>query len=93
MSADARGGLDALTASFLQHKLAEFRLLSEAPVPDFTALAVAAHRLRGTGGAYGFDRLSEAAAVLEQAAQSRDADAARAVLDQVNQLIRGLVGD
>jgi chemotaxis protein histidine kinase CheA len=84
--------LDALTASFLEHKLAEFRLLSDAASPDYPALAVAAHRLRGSGGAYGFDSLSEAAGVLEAAANSRDVDAARAAMQHVTALLASLVG-
>jgi HPt (histidine-containing phosphotransfer) domain-containing protein len=85
--------LDALTTSFLRNKQAEFGVLAQASPPDLSAIAVAAHRLRGAGGAYGFDALSEAAALLEAAAGDRDVDAARRALQQINKLLSSLIGN
>lgn len=40
---------------------------------DLDAVSKVAHGMKGAGGSYGFDRVSEMAAVIEQAAKAGDA--------------------
>jgi HPt (histidine-containing phosphotransfer) domain-containing protein len=46
-------------------------------VSDFERLRILGHNLKGSGGAYGFARLTELGACLEQAAKSGDDDTVR----------------
>jgi HPt (histidine-containing phosphotransfer) domain-containing protein len=41
---------------------------------DWRTLAATAHAVKGVGGTYGFDRVSEIASVIERAARRADAD-------------------
>ncbi len=49
-----------------------------------------AHRLKGSGGNYGYPRLTEASAVLETAAKAQDARAAAVALGQVSILCEAI---
>ena len=40
---------------------------------DFETVRIVAHGIKGAGGSYGFDRISDIAAVVEQAAKTGDA--------------------
>ncbi|MEO0973752.1 MAG: Hpt domain-containing protein [Pseudomonadota bacterium] len=75
-----------LTRSFLVRKRAEFEPFADAQHLDLEGLANAAHRLRGSGGAYGFDALSEVAERLEKAAAREQPAAARAALEALMDL-------
>ena len=44
---------------------------------DFAAVALLAHNLRGSGGAFGFQAITDIGAGLEQTAESADAEASR----------------
>ncbi len=44
---------------------------------DFEAVTVLGHNMRGSGGAYGFQAITDIGAALEQAAQDSDTDASR----------------
>jgi PAS domain S-box-containing protein len=44
---------------------------------DFEAVTILAHNMRGSGGAFGFQAITDIGAGLEQAAESADADASR----------------
>lgn len=70
-----------LVAMFLHAKRAEVRGLSEALAKrDFRALRTAGHNLSGSGGAYGFPRLSSLGSALSAAARSEDVTAIRDTL-------------
>jgi len=47
------------------------------PVEDFEAVTILGHNMRGSGGAYGFQAITDIGAALEQAAQDADTDASR----------------
>lgn len=82
--------LAELTRGFLRRKQEEFIPLSRGPRLDLEGLANAAHRLRGSGGAYGFDVLSDIAERLEQAAAREQHEAARQVLSELLDLLDSL---
>jgi len=44
---------------------------------DYDFVAVYSHRMKGSGGAYGFPQLTEIAASMEDAARARNGDAMR----------------
>jgi HPt (histidine-containing phosphotransfer) domain-containing protein len=54
---------------------------------DFETVRLLGHSMKGAGGGYGFDAVTEIGAALEEAAKQRNAAAIR---DRVNQLSRYL---
>ena len=54
---------------------------------DFGPMAVLAHNMRGTGGAYGFPEITDIGAVLEQAAESADATGSRSGLGRLSRYL------
>jgi CheY-like chemotaxis protein/HPt (histidine-containing phosphotransfer) domain-containing protein len=44
---------------------------------DFETVAILGHQMRGSGGAYGFQAITDIGAALQQSAESADADASR----------------
>lgn len=66
--------LAPLVPKFLAHRLAETVALTEhLGASDFEAVRRIAHTVKGVGGSYGFDRISEIAVLMEQAAKAADA--------------------
>jgi len=56
---------------------------------DFETIRVLGHRMKGSGGGYGFDQITEIGASLEQAAKGGDGDTIRArVAELVDYLAR-----
>jgi PAS domain S-box-containing protein len=53
---------------------------------DYESLQRQAHKLKGSGGGYGYPTLTEASKRLEDAGKARDGDAAAAALEQVTRL-------
>lgn len=75
--------LEPLVPKFLEHRMAETVALAEhLAASDFEAVRRIAHTVKGVGGSYGFDRISEIAAVMEQGAKAGDgATVARTVYE------------
>jgi len=55
---------------------------------DFEGLQIAAHQLKGSGGGYGYDELTECAAKLEAHARSRELEGCVSALDELRDLTR-----
>ena len=58
---------------------------------DYDELRTVAHRLRSSGGGYGYSCLTEAAGVLEDAAKASDIEAARLALNELSKLVDAAV--
>lgn len=70
--------LSDLTPGFLEHKHADARLLLAAiERGDLIAVAELAHRIKGEGGSYGFDEMTEIGAAMEAAGLAGDDAGAR----------------
>ncbi len=68
--------ISALVPRFLAHRAADVQSLRAALADgDFETIRVAAHRMKGAGGAYGFPEISRLGAALEERARERDAAA------------------
>ncbi|HKV56220.1 MAG TPA: Hpt domain-containing protein [Candidatus Binataceae bacterium] len=68
--------LSDLIPGFIANKLADIQpIVAAANAGDFDALSRIGHRLKGEGGSYGFDSVSEYGAEIERAAKMRDAAA------------------
>lgn len=59
---------------FMTNRKKEVVVMQEAlAANDFETVRTVAHGMKGAGGSYGFDRISEMAAAIEQAAKAADA--------------------
>lgn len=65
---------EPLIPKFLSNRRKEVTVMQEAlTAQDFEMLRRISHGIKGAGGSYGFDRISEMTAAIEQAAKAGDA--------------------
>jgi HPt (histidine-containing phosphotransfer) domain-containing protein len=82
------GEFASLCAEYLENRRRELPALFDAlRCSNFTALAKAAHNLKGTGAPYGFAELTELGRALESAAQAGDRQAAAGRLSQIESFL------
>lgn len=76
--------LKDLIPGFLERRREDVSKLRAAlDAPDLETLRVTGHSMKGTGGGYGFEGLSEIGAAIEVAAKSGDLDAVRTEVDRL----------
>jgi HPt (histidine-containing phosphotransfer) domain-containing protein len=67
-----------LIPGFLDNRRKDITTMGEAlERGDFNTVRLLGHSMKGAGGGYGFDAITDIGAVLEQAAQDRNPDAIR----------------
>jgi HPt (histidine-containing phosphotransfer) domain-containing protein len=89
-AADVPAGVKALIPRFLEACSKRLDEVMEAATRgDFTLVHSHAHALRGSGGAFGFDVISELGGSLELAASQRDATAVHAEVTQLRRVLDG----
>jgi histidine phosphotransfer protein HptB len=77
-------GLSDLIPGFLTHKRADIAAIVAAIARgDYAKIAAIAHRIKGEGGSYGFDTMTELARSLEVAAARSDNIAATTLARQL----------
>ncbi|MDH4185487.1 MAG: Hpt domain-containing protein [Nitrospira sp.] len=65
---------EPLIPKFMTNRKKEVATMTEAlAAQDFETVRKVSHGMKGAGGSYGFDLISEIAAVIEQAAKTSDA--------------------
>ncbi|MGZ8367063.1 MAG: Hpt domain-containing protein [Nitrospira sp.] len=65
---------ERLVPKFMTNRKKEVVVMQEAlTATDFDTVRKVAHGMKGAGGSYGFDRITEIAASIEQAAKTRGA--------------------
>ncbi|MEQ1680712.1 MAG: Hpt domain-containing protein [Nitrospira sp.] len=65
---------EPLVPKFMTNRKKEVVVMQEAlTAKDFDTVRKVAHGIKGAGGSYGFDRITEIAASIEQAAKTGDA--------------------
>ena len=76
--------LEDLIPGFLENRNTDVNKLKTAlDSSNFADLTSIGHSLKGVGGGYGFDQMSELGAAIESAAKAEDADTVR---DKINLL-------
>ena len=76
--------LSDLIPGFMTHKRADIDTIFEAVTRrDYAEIGRIAHRVKGEGGSYGFDTMTELARSLEVAASRRDDSAATTLARQL----------
>ena len=79
------GDLQDLIPNFMLRRRDNAASLREAlKSGDFEAMRVIGHSMKGTGGGYGFDGISEIGAQIEQAAKDAALDIAQAAIDRLD---------
>ena len=80
--------LEDIIPIFLANRLKDLLTLRRALADtDFSTIRMLGHRLKGDGGGYGFDRISEIGNALERAAEERDALASERHIAQLEEFL------
>lgn len=87
VSADLRG----IMPRFWEIRLEELGELKRVlAAGDMEGIAFLGHRLKGSGGSYGFDRLTDLGAELESAAKVADLDTAARIVSELSDYMDNL---
>ncbi len=77
--------LEDIVPAFLANRTADVATLSAAlGAGDFEAIRILGHTLKGIGGGYGFERITELGAMLEEAAKVQDRPAIATAIAQLS---------
>jgi CheY-like chemotaxis protein/HPt (histidine-containing phosphotransfer) domain-containing protein len=83
--------LSDLIPGFLLHKREDLDLLARAAEDaDYAAIAAMGHKLKGEGGSYGLDGITEIGALIEQAGKRCDIDKTRRCVQQLLDYLNSL---
>ena len=77
-----------LVPGFLNNRRKDVISIHEAlETGNFEAILHLGHKMRGDGGGYGFDAISEIGAALEQAAKMQDSDKVRRYAEELSDFV------
>ena len=80
--------LTDLVPAFLSRKKADAIAIQKAiDSSDFVTVAALGHRLKGEGGSFGFDVVTEIGAALEQSAKQQDRDSALKLVHDLSEYL------
>ena len=81
--------LEELIPGFLENRSADIaKLRTSLEEDDFVNLQSIGHSLKGVGGGYGFDLMSELGAAIESAAKEKNADKIREKINQLDDYLQ-----
>lgn len=70
--------LEELIPGFMQNRQADINaILTAAHNLDYETIRVIGHTLKGIGGSYGFDRITELGKAIEQAGKQKNSESAK----------------
>jgi HPt (histidine-containing phosphotransfer) domain-containing protein len=77
-----------LIPDFLDRKRADLVTMQHAlDSSDFTTIAALGHKIKGEGGSFGFDAITEIGAELEQTAKTGDRESARSLVSDLSEYL------
>ena len=80
--------LEDLVPGFLENRKADVDKLRKAlEKTDFDILTSIGHSIKGVGGGYGFDRMSELGAAIETSAKAGDAENVKEKIEQLDDFL------
>ncbi|MDH4120556.1 MAG: Hpt domain-containing protein [Deltaproteobacteria bacterium] len=83
--------LEPLVAEFLERRRQDMPLLKAALAKgDFETLRTKGHQVKGAGGGYGFDHLSQIGRAIEEAAKVKNGPAIQTQLDDMESYLAGV---
>ena len=78
-----------LIPGFLENRARDLRQLTEGLTRrDFDTIRIIGHSMKGSGGGYGFDALTEMGAAIESAARSSDAAAIATLIAELDSYLQ-----
>jgi len=81
--------LEELIPGFLENRQQDIVTLNQAyDNEDLEVLRSIGHSLKGTGGGYGFDGMSDLGAKIEQAAKVNDLSSIRTLIDELDDYLK-----
>lgn len=81
--------LEDLIPGFMENRVADCRKLGAAHAEgDFSTIQSIGHNLKGVGGGYGFEKMSELGASIETAAKSGDTDKLSGLIDELSNYLQ-----
>lgn len=76
--------LEEFISAYLESRRDDVRsVLTALAVEDFETIRILGHTMKGSGGGYGFDGISEIGGCLEETAKARNAEGIRRCVDQL----------
>jgi len=80
-----------LVPHFLEHKREDTGTIRAAiDRADYETIGQIGHKMKGEGGSYGFDAVTDLGAKLERAAQEKDLDTARQTVDAITEYLESV---
>lgn len=80
--------LSDLIPGFLSRKRADLEAIVRATdAADYDTLAAIGHKIKGEGGSYGFDAITDAGAAVEAGAKARDLPALRRCAQELEEFL------
>ena len=84
--------LEDLIPMYLENRQADVAAIEASLASgDLETARSLGHQMKGSGGGYGFDRLTEIGGAMEAAAREADADAVRQALDDLKDYLERVV--
>lgn len=84
--------LKDLAAGYLQNRRRDVETLrASLKVVDYSTLRDIGHGMKGSGGSYGFDRITELGGGLEQAAKDRNPELLSSLTQELSDYLDGIV--
>jgi hypothetical protein len=84
-------GMEDVVPGYLEKRRAEVPVYRNAlRSGDLAAIAGLAHKMKGTGSGYGFDKLTELGSAIERAARAGDAAPIGPLLDELSQYLNSV---
>jgi HPt (histidine-containing phosphotransfer) domain-containing protein len=81
--------LEDLIPGFLENRARDVRELSSAlSRSDFESIRITGHSMKGSGGGYGFDALTDLGAAIEAAAKAADATAIAKLIEELSEYLQ-----
>lgn len=83
--------LEDLIPGFLENRSADVEKLRQAAdAADYETLRSIGHSLKGVGGGYGFEKMSELGAQIETAAKGEQLDDIKSCIDQLDHYLQNI---
>ncbi len=80
--------IQAIVPGFLKNKENDAKKIHAAlEKGDFETIRILDHSMKGDGGGYGFDRISEFGATIEEAAKGKQADIIRTTVSELSDFL------
>ncbi len=84
--------LEDLIPGFMQRRREDVKSLKASlSAGELDKIRITGHSMKGTGGGYGFDDLSQMGAELEKAALAGDADEISALVDRLERYLENVI--